>query len=144
MGEYEVAELKRLGLSVLSAKSDALKKDLYAVHYRQSLTKGSAFLFEYGYIQDQPNGGSQTKGSYNLLQTNINIVRGYNLKTTIERYNQEFKASSPDSWRWGLGLIAFPLPRIELRAEVINGRSFYEGPVADDNWTYQGQLHVSL
>jgi len=144
MGEYGVDEFKRLGASAMTAKNDRLQKDIYAVHYRQGLGKGSAFLFEYGYLQEQPVANPQTRGSYNLFQTNINIVRGYNLKTTIERYNAEFKASSPDIWRWGIGILAFPLPRIELRADVINGRSFYEGPVADDSWTYQGQIHVSL
>ena len=144
MGEYEVGEMKRLGASAMTAKNDALQKEVVAVHYRQGFGHGHAFLFEYGVIQDKPDTGSSTTGSYNFLQTNINLVRGYNLRTTIERYNQEFKAASPDNWRWGLGILAFPLPRLELRADVINGRSFYEGPVADDNWTLQGQIHVSL
>jgi hypothetical protein len=143
-GEYEVGELKRAGLSVMDAKNDSLQKDILAVHYRQSLGHGNAFLFEYGYLEDKPKVGDKVRGSYNLLQTNLNIVRGYNFKATIERYNQEFKASSPDTWRWGVGLLAFPIPRLELRVDFINGRAFYEGPASDDSWTMQGQVHVSL
>ncbi len=144
MGEFDVGELKRAGLSVMNEKNDFVQKDILAVHYRQGLGNGSALMFEYGYMEDKPATADKFRGSYNLLQTNINLVRGYNLKTTIERYNQEFKASSPDTWRWGVGLLAFPLPRLELRLDFVNGRAFYEGPAADDDWTMLGQLHVSL
>lgn len=146
MGEYEVGEKKRLGASVFSAKNESLKKDLLAVHYRQGLSKGSAIMFEYGLIADQPTaaGTSKSVGSYNLIQSLISLSRGYNLKTTIERYNHEFKASSPDIWKWSTGLLFFPAPRLEFRAEVVNGRSFSNQQAPDDTWALQGQIHVSL
>ena len=103
-------------------------------------------MFEYGLIADQPTtvGTSKSVGSYNLIQSLISLSRGYNLKTTIERYNHEFNASSPDIWKWSTGLLFFPAPRLEFRAEVVNGRSFSNQQVPDDTWALQGQIHVSL
>ena len=144
MGEVETSENGRMGASALSAKSDNNKKDLLAFHYRKGLGNGHAFLIEYGFIQDEFNGQNKTLGSYNLIESSINITRGYNFRALVERYNQEFKSESPDNWRWGLGLLAFPAPRFELRLDIVNGRNFYEGPVADDTWSMQGQIHVSL
>jgi hypothetical protein len=144
LAEKEIGEFKRLGASVLSGKSDLDKKDMAAVHYRQGLPKGSSILFEYGMIQDELTGSAATRGSYNLLQGSILLTRGYNLKTTIERYNRDTKPSEPDIWKYAVGIWAFPLPRVEFRAEVVNGRSFSDGAVNDDTWTFQGFLNVAL
>jgi hypothetical protein len=78
------------------------------------------------------------------MQSLVSLSRGYNLKTTIERYNSDFKPSVPDIWRWSTGILAFPMPRLEVRGEIVNGRMFSDQPVSDDNWTLQGQIHVSL
>jgi hypothetical protein len=142
-GEYEIAENKRLGASLLSSKNDLLSKDLVALHYRQSLSHGSALLFEWGLIQDLTPDAT-TVGSYNLLQALIAISRGYNFKTTVERYNSEFNSSHPEQWKWSAGILAFPLPRLELRAEFINQRAFSNQGATDDSWALQGQVHVSL
>ncbi len=142
--ELEVGEKKRLGFSLYSGKSDTLEKNMAAVHYRQAVAQGSAVMAEYGLIQDDLQGVAKTRGSYNLLQSLISLTRGYNLKTTIERYNKDFKPSEPDIWRWSVGVLAFPLPRLELRGEIVNGRAFSDQAVSDDVWYLQGQIHVSL
>ncbi len=144
MGEYEVGEKKRLGASTYSGKSDLLKKQMYAVHYRQGLSKGSSFLLEYGVIQDEPTNQNKSVGSYNLLEGTVLLSRGYNLQATVERYNKEFKASEPDKWKWSTGILAFPAPRLELRANVINTREFSNQRAPDDQWAMEGQIHVSL
>ena len=144
MNETEVGELKRLGASFMSAQSDVLKKDMVALHYRQALSKGSAVMFEYGLIQDQATGSDKTTGSYNLVQALVLLTRGYNLKATIERYNQEFKGSSPDQWRWAVGFLTFPMPRLEMRLDFVNQRQFSTNQADDDSWAVEGQIHVSL
>ena len=144
MSETEVGELKRLGGSYLSAQSEMIKKDMVAIHYRQGLSKGSALMLEYGLIQDQATGSNKTTGSYNLVQALVLLTRGYNLKATIERYNQEFKGTSPDQWRWTIGLLTFPMPRFEMRLDMVNQRQFSTTQADDDIWALQGQIHVSL
>lgn len=144
IGEYEVGEKKRLGISLMTETSDVLRKELGAIHYRQGLTKGSALLFELGLIQDTPEGGDRAAGSYGMLQSMLEMSRGYNLTTTIEHYNKEFKSSSPDLWRVGAGILAFPLPRLEIRAGFFNERQLSRMSSQDDSWEVQGQIHVSL
>lgn len=143
-GEYEVGENRRLGASYMSAKSDLLDKTLMALHYRHGISKGSSFMFEYGMIQDSPATGNKTSGSYNLLESLILITRGYHFKATVERHNKEFKPSEPEKWKWSLGVLAFPMPRVEFRAELINGRQISNQRATDDMWAAQGQIHVSL
>jgi hypothetical protein len=142
--EFEVGDKKRLGVSLQSAASEKDKKTISAIHYRQGLSKGSAVLFEYGFLQDNLEGMSNS-GSYNLLQTSMLLTRGYSLRTEIERYNQDFKAASPDQWRFSVGILAFPMPRLELRGDIVNGRAFSTvGAVDEDQWFFQGMVHVSL
>ena len=101
-------------------------------------------MLEYGLIQDQATGSNKTTGSYNLVQALVLLTRGYNLKATIERYNQEFKGTSPDQWRWTIGLLTFPMPRFEMRLDMVNQRQFSTTQADDDIWALQGQIHVSL
>lgn len=144
MWEWEFLEKRRIGASAQNAKSELNKKELYGIHYRHGFSKGSGLIFEYGLITDENTGTPKTRGSYNLIETLIHLTRGYNLRTEITRYNQDFKASSPDQWQWGIGLLAFPIPRLEVRADVINGREFSDQGVPDDQWQFLGQIHVSL
>lgn len=146
MGEYELKEKSRIGASFMDAKSDMQKKTMVAFHYRQGLSKGSAFIFEYGAIQkeNQTAGSTKTSGSYNLIEGLFLITRGYNFHTIVERYNEEFKPDKPDRWKYTLGLLMFPMPRLELRADVVNKREFSNLRAPDDVWAVQGQVHVSL
>ena len=146
MGEFEVQNQGRLGASVFDAKNDLQKKTMYAIHYRQAVSKASAMIFEYGSIQNDNAAptNNRTIGSYTLVQGLFNLTRGYNLKTTVERYNEEFKPEKPERWKYSFGFLMFPLPRLELRTEVINARDFSDQRAADDSWALQGQIHVSL
>ncbi len=146
MGEVQVKENSRLGASFLDSKNDFLKRRMYAVHYRQAISKGSAMMFEYGLIQKESlaSGSAKATGSYNLVEGLYLLTRGYNLQAIVERYNEEFKPEKPDSWKYSLGLLMFPFPRLELRANLINTRAFSNQRAADDTWAAQGQVHVSL
>ncbi|GIL17955.1 MAG: hypothetical protein BroJett040_17060 [Oligoflexia bacterium] len=142
--EFTVGEYKRLGASVMSERSDVLKKDMMAIHYRQQAGKGGALLFEYGIVKDTLTGADAKTGSYNLLEGFFPLIRGYNLKASVERYNKEFKASEPDYWKNSVGLFFFPLPRTEMRADLVNTRNFSNQTANEDGWSILGQIHASL
>ncbi|QDK39356.1 hypothetical protein [Bdellovibrio sp. NC01] len=143
-GEFEIAEKKRLGASFMTEKSDVLEKNLLAIFYRQGLSKGSSLMLEGGLIKDKPDGGDDAVGSYEMLQTLVELTRGYNIEASVEHYNKEFKSTSPDNWKWMVGLLAFPLPRLELRFDLVNERQLSSQSSQDDTWQIQGQVHVSL
>jgi hypothetical protein len=142
--EFTVGEDKRFGVSGYSDKNDFRKKNMYAIHYRQQLSKGSSLLFEYGFIEEKPVLTDSTFGSYTFVQSQVLLTRGYSLRGLIERYNREFKPSSPEDWRWGIGLLAFPMARLEFRVDALNKRQIVNTNASDDEWNLRVQTHVSL
>ena len=144
-GEYEVGERKRIGASIASQVSDVLNKQLYALHYRQGFAQGSSFMIEWGMIQDKIVSSRKTNnGSYGLLEAMVRLARGYNLITTVEHYNKTFEPSEPDNWRWGVGMLMFPLPRFEFRVNAQMDRYLSTENSQSDSWQLMGQVHVSL
>jgi len=142
--EFEIGERKRLGASFLTETSDVLKKSVAALHYRQGLAKGSSLLGEFGVIKDETPGIPAAVGSYGMLQSMIEMTRGYNILATVEHYNHEFKSTAPDNWRWEVGILAFPLPRLELRLGLVDERQIQKEQATNDSWSVLGQVHVSL
>lgn len=144
MTEFEVGDQKRLGVSVLSEKSELLKKNMAGIFYRQGSSKSTSFLFEYGVIQDKPKVGDTKLGNYSLVEGFISLARGYNLKIATERYVNDSKVETPEQWRWIVGLLAFPAPRFELRLDFVNQRQLSNQGANKDDWSIQQQIHFSL
>jgi len=145
MGEFEPAEKMRLGGSYLSSSSAVGDtKTAFSAHYRQGLLKGSSILAEFGFIKNKPAATAETNGNYAFIQTTLPFARGYSVRTAIEKYIQDTETLTPEQWRYTLGLLAFPIPRLEFRLDVVNGRNVKEGNADEDTWKLQGQVHVSL
>lgn len=143
--EHSLGETMRLGASFLNAESKNLKSRLLGVEFRTKIAEGSSFMFESGLIEDKALTATRSSiGSYSLLDTYIMLVRGYHLKLGVERYNQEFNSQSPDLWQWSLGMMAFPINRLETRLDLIQRRSLISNSSSDDEWVLRGQVHVSL
>ena len=143
-GEFDIGENKRLGASILSARSDVLTKQIAAIHYRQQVSIGSSLMAEYGLIQGQDASSNISVGSYNLIEALVRVVRGYNIRLGVERYNKEFHTSVPENWKYSVGLLMFPAPRFEFRVEAVDERAISTQTTTDDNWALEGQVHVSL
>lgn len=144
LAESDVGEAKRLGITALDEKSDVSKQTLTGIFYKQKISHGSSFSFEYGLLSQTATGADTNRGSYNVMQTLILLTRGYHLKINAERINQDFSSSSADQWRFGTGFLIFPMPRFEIRTEVWNSRSFLNTSSRDDSWNFQGQIHASF
>lgn len=145
MFEYEVKDVWRLGASLLASKNDFISNERLGVHSKVGYGNGSALLFETGLIRNTPK-GSQTKSGYYIYSEVIQkVTRGYHLFVTGEAYKEEMKNTSDDLVRMGFGLLAFPMQRVEFRFEGLNEMSFPTGvAVADDQWSFLGQIHLSL
>ncbi|QDK39369.1 hypothetical protein DOE51_18090 [Bdellovibrio sp. NC01] len=144
-GEFEIAEKKRLGASIMTEKSDVLEKNLLAVFYRQDLSKGSTVMLEGGLVKDKTaDDGEVTVGSYEMLQTLVELTRGYSVEASLEHYNTEFDSTSPDNWKWRVGVIASPRPNLVLKFDVVNERQISSLTTQEDDWQVQGQVTVAL
>ena len=116
--EKDTGEKRRMSLSYLNAKSEAEKLNLFAISYRMGMSKGSSLMTEFGVRQSSPQtatGNSKT-GSWGMIKGTALLARGYHFQMTTERYNDEFKPSASDLWRWNMGFLMFPAPRLEVRA----------------------------
>lgn len=143
--EYSILESDRLGASLLYSKTETATSSRLAFHNRWGIPNahGSSLLVELGLKQDQ-SGSTETKlGTYGLIQSVINLVRGYNLLTVIERAQSESKFSSPEVQRWTFGLLLFPFQRTEMRLTTVQYKTFSPSAAAADQWQIQGQAHVS-
>lgn len=145
-GEYQIMEKFKVGGSFLSSSSETIDWKILSAHTRIGLQKGSAFLAEAGLKEKKNKTLNLAKtplGSYIWLSSMINIRRGYNILSNIEFSRNDINQTSDELYRWSFGTIFFPIPRTEIRAMVINGKTFSEGGASEDSWQLQSQLHVS-
>lgn len=82
-------------------------------------------------------------GTYALVQTLVSLERGYNLLSIIEHSKRSITESSDESMKWSVGALMFPLPRTELRVMGVNNKTYPSSGGAEDQWSLQGQVHVS-
>jgi hypothetical protein len=146
MAEWQTAENSRTGGSLLYSTSENVVQTRYALHQRLGLSHGSALLAEAGYHRDE-NKNAQTwaTGYYAYTQSNILLTRGYNFVSLAEYYmGKTNQGAAPDQFRWGLGFLTFPLPRVEIRLMAIDIRQWSPDKGVKDTWQAQGQLHLSL
>nr|WP_295899876.1 hypothetical protein [uncultured Bdellovibrio sp.] len=144
-GEYQVFEKFKIGGSALSSQSDLAKWNLLAFTTRMGLSKGSAIMAEAGF-KEKTDKLANTKaqlGTYALVETMVNLTRGYNLLSVIEHSKSDISKSSSENMKWSLGALMFPLPRLELRAMATNAKTYTDSTGAQDAWALQGQIHVS-
>lgn len=144
--EFELQPRSRAGLSVLKSANESQKSlQLAEVHWRQALSKGSAVMFEYGLVQKiDKTLNDNTNGSYTFIESMIQLKKGYHLLVNLERFNRDSAANTPEQWKYGLGILAFPINRVEFRVNATHFRQISSEEAAPDNWALSGQIHVSL
>lgn len=145
--EYSILENDRVGASFLQMSNETTESRRFAIHNRWGLpnSHGSSLLAELGFKQDKVKDGPSTPtGTYGMFRGIINLKRGYNLFSTIERSQAEIKFSSPEVQRWTFGFLIFPWSRTELRMMGVQTKNFSPAAAASDIWQLQGQVHVSL
>lgn len=143
--EYEFAEKQRGGFSYLIQKNKTQKIDAVGLEYRYGFEKGASLMTEFGLITDESITLLSTKkGSWFLIEAWVPLARGYNFRTLVERYNNDFNPNADDLWKWDVGMMMFPAPRLEVRLDLLQKRTLKNTGGSDDSWTFQGQVHVSL
>lgn len=144
-GEKQLYEKFKIGGSYLSSENETTRWKLLAFTSRMGLSKGSSIMAEFGLKEksDLLTAADAQLGSYFLIESLINLRRGYNILSVIEQSKSDIKKSSAENLKWSLGALFFPLPRIELRMMAVNGKTNAESTGTEDAWALQGQVHVS-
>lgn len=144
-GEKQVFENFKIGGSYLNSKSDTTRWNLLAFMTRLGLSKGSAIMAELG-LKEQKNLVADTEpqlGTYALIETLVNVRRGYNILSMVEHTKSDIKHASTEFTRWSFGALLFPLPRLEIRLMGVNGKVYAENSGTEDSWSLQAQGHIS-
>jgi hypothetical protein len=148
MAEFSVGEKARPGFSVLTQSNDKLDQQILAIHNKLGLSHGSALLTELGYqMRSEKSGSTQTKtdGTYAFAQTTVLLKRGYNFLSMAEYYKDNAEnRSRPDLFRWELGFLVWPIPRLEFRITAQDQRTWSTDNANQDAWALLGQVHISL
>lgn len=143
--ENEYCDQRRLGLSILTEKNKNTQRDLFGMHLRIGLNDGSSLLTELGVINRNtlvPD--SSMFGGYGLLQSKLLLRDGFYLNIEIDKYNPEFMPGSSDYWRHVIGLMIFTKTNLEVRADIVQGKTFSITDITADEWALRGQIHVAL
>jgi len=143
--EYEVSNSYRVGGSVFYAKNDYVNQLRLSHHQKYSPSKGHILLYELGYFNDLSVVSSSTlHGIYSALNLSTLISRGINFTTQFELINDNLTNNNSIKTKSGIGLLYFPMQRIELRTSIINNRIFTSSTANEDTFTWLGQIHLSL
>ncbi|KYG64685.1 hypothetical protein AZI86_10765 [Bdellovibrio bacteriovorus] len=147
-GEYEVASLNRFGMSgALFENTAGIEEKLFALHHRMGFegSKGTSLLGELGFVEKNVVGISKlSQGVYGYLEALVNLTRGYNFYTSLERVQESASPGSPDRQRWAIGLWTFPFQRVEIRGSAVQQKAYNDQGGEPDAWMIQGQVHVSM
>lgn len=145
MFEYDLKPSWRVGGSLLISSNDFIDNQRFAVHSKYGFGYGSALLFELGNIKDSPQNAASKNGYYAYSEIQQKVVRGYHAFLIGQLYKDDMTGSRPDNVKMGLGMLAFPMARMEVRIEVENTRQIYNGAQApEDVWAILAQIHASL
>lgn len=143
--EYSIFEDFRLGLSYL-AESDKNEntKTMYATTIKSRVGKGSSVMLEVGRIVNDIKASGEITSNYIFLQNHMKLARGLNFLFTYQYYQADTDKES-EVFTFAPGIQYYPWQRVETRAEIQNTRSVDDDentPVAQDSWTFLGQVHL--
>jgi hypothetical protein len=139
------SEKSAWGASFMTSKNEYVEKIMASAELRVGLRNpGNGFIGEIGFVQDKKKSEKALLGYYTLFENMIRIVRGYHMLATFENYKPDITSSSSESYRYGVGMLAFPWTRTEFRVQLLNYRTLVPGQANPDTWILFNQLHLSF
>lgn len=133
------------GVSAMSTSNKYLTKNAVSAQVRLGLREqGNGFLGEIGLVDDKRKGAKAVQGYYTMIQNMIKIRRGYHFTAQFENFKPDISTDESESYRYGVGLLAFPWARTEIRIQLLNYRTLVPGQASPDTWTVLSQIHLSL
>lgn len=139
--ETNFQEKQRWGFSLLNEANNINKRSLSSIFAKLGIGEGHSFLVESG-IED--NLSSNIKAMYAFSQGTIKITRGLFLQSIGQYFKTDISGVSPETIRWGLGFLYFPMQRAELRFQILQNKFLLPTAVSEDTLATMLQVHFSL
>jgi hypothetical protein len=142
--EYTLEKDFVVGASVMKSNNNYLDLLRYGLTTRLGFAKGKSIIAEAGFRTDKAKLLSTEKtGFYTYIQSLIAFQRGYNVISTYQTYKDELTSSGITRNKLGLGILAFPFKKTEIRTQIINDRTVAAQESVPDSWSLQAQVHLS-
>ena len=142
--EYQAGEKTVLGASARTEKDEAEQLTTAGVHTRIGTLGYHSLMDEFGYKKTYTQTPlDEASGFYNYLELQLRMIRGLFFQSIVQLDRPDMEEETYN-YAWGFGLLYFPMQRIELRTQAIQTRTYSTKSSAEDQWTVQGQLHLSL
>lgn len=140
--EYHLTPRIKPGFSILSSKSDYFSNQLFSLHSKIGLSKGSSLMVELG-NKSTENLISKTEVDtvFGFLQNHILLRRGLYFIMTSEYLKQDAETEK-ETYRLGPGVQFFPFQGVELRADIYNSKSYDPNSATSDSWDFTSQVHL--
>jgi hypothetical protein len=133
------------GLSALSQQNEFLQKNAISGQVRIAMKEqGNGLIGEIGIVEDKQKGAKAVKSYYALIQNMIKLTRGVHFTAQFENYKPDITKTSSETYRYGVGLLAFPWARTEFRWQLLNYRTLVPAQASPDTWVLLSQIHFSF
>lgn len=143
--EHEPAERWRLGVSYLREKATNIpEQNAVGFLLKRGIEGGHSILAEVGLKDTLLQGSSKQRSAYVWTQATMKMVRGLFLQSNMQYLKADTSKLSSENIRLSIGLMTFPIQRLELRLSGVNERIIEPSRVSSDRWGVQSQLHLSL
>lgn len=139
--EHSVSDNVRLGVSLLNESYDTRDTTAYSFLTKMGVGKGSSVMFELGRVTNTPSSGDPTTLQYIFLQNHYYLTRGLYFLTTYEQYVPNTEETA-ENHAIAPGIQYFPMQRVEIRADLINRKSYSTTSATKDEWEFLGQVHL--
>lgn len=145
MFETKANNDRRWGFSAMYQSNEFVKQTRIGHHQKLAIEKGSALLFEIGAYNDTSvTSSAKTEGIFSTLNSTLNLTRGFNVTTQLEYMNDNLQKNNNHKTKAGLGLLIFPMQRVELRTSIVNTKSYSPAKANEDTIAWLGQVHLSF
>lgn len=145
MYEQRSSNDRRWGASMMYQTNSYAKQIRISHHQKMAIEKGSALLFEFGAFNDTSvSTSAKSEGIYSTLNSTLNLTRGFNFTTQLEYLNDNLKENNNHKTRAGIGLLIFPMQRVEIRTSIVNSKSYSPTKANEDTIAWLGQVHLSF
>lgn len=143
--EREPMEMLRFGLSFMRDRDAvAIERNTLAFLIKRGIEGGHSLLFETGIKNSMSSAIKTSNSAYVWTQATMKMMRGLFFQTNMEYLKADVTKMAPESLRLGLGLLAFPFQRVELRVAGVSSRSLNPITVDNDTWSLLSQVHLSF
>jgi len=143
--EHEPTEMLRVGFSFMRDRDViAIERNTFALLLKRGIEGGHSILFETGIKNSLLSSLKTTNNAYVWTQATMKLLRGLFFQSHMEYFKGDITKMASENLGFGVGLLAFPFQRVELRVSGVSSRTINPVTIDKDTWALLSQVHLSF